>query len=133
MKHKIKDINFLCKTTVQSIASQANIDDIDIWSRKYEDFTSNEIQNASGNTVAIQVDVHEINTYMKNIYSRKSEEKNASKNEVTYKEDTHEIFSNNIDNEDKTQNNVKGNFSDINVDKIAIVEQTSPIMWNNFQ
>ena len=59
--------------------------------------------------------------------------KNASENEVINKENNYEIFTNNMENEDKTQDNVKDNFSDINVEKTTVVEQTSPVKWNNFQ
>ena len=36
---------------------------------------------------------------------------------VTNREESHETFTNNINDEDNTQNNMKDNFSDSNVEK----------------
>ena len=89
--------------TVQSVACQANIQQIITCKINNEDLTGNEIQNVSGNTVAIQVDIHDINTYVKITYSANGEVKIASENEVTNREESHETFTNNINNEDKPQ------------------------------
>ena len=70
---KIKDMQFLPKTTAQSVASQANIQEVISCNTKNGDTTGNETQIASGNTVSIQVDFHELNTYINNIHSTNRE------------------------------------------------------------
>ena len=132
MKRKITYLNFLPEINVQSVASQANIQQIFTCKTNNEASTGNEIQNVSGNTVATQVDFHDINIYVKNAYSTNGEVKIASENEVTNREEIHETFTNNINKEDNAQNNVKDNFSDSNVENMA-VEQTLPIISHYFQ
>ena len=73
-------MNFLLEITVQSVASQANIQETITCNTINEDTTGNEIQIASGNTVAIQVDFQKINAY--NTYSTNSEVIITSEDEV---------------------------------------------------
>ena len=61
MKQKIKKMNFLPEITVQSVASEANIQETITCNANNEDTTSNEVQIVSGKTVAIQIDFQDIN------------------------------------------------------------------------
>ena len=45
----------------------------------------------------------------------------------------HEFLTNNVRNDDSTQSNVKDYFSDDNIEKNAVVEQTLPTISNSFQ
>ena len=92
MKQKIKDMNFLPETIVQSVTSQAKIQEITTCNTNNEDSTGSEIQITSGNTVAIQVDLQVINTHINSIHSTNREVKIVSENEHVNKEDIHEIL-----------------------------------------
>ena len=62
MKQKIKDMNFLPEITVQFIASQANLQEVNTYDTNNENTTGNKMQITSGITVAIQVHFQEIKT-----------------------------------------------------------------------
>ena len=90
-------MNSLPAFTVQSVASQANIEGIITCNTDNEYSTVSEVKYTSGNTVAIQVHIHKINANVGNKYSTNRAVKGTSHIEVINKEDSHEICSSNID------------------------------------